>query len=265
MDESFQEKHKNFGVFAPIKNKPKIFYEIIKGSIGRLCKNNKYVSDLGMKTHLVKEFFQERSTENNFNDFTDSSSGWYLLLIENSKMVSTLLSKGKSYILDIGCGRAFLFKWLAYYYNQQLERYLGIDFDELCITKCSLNIRDHRAKFISLDANNIGNIRDRFGKYSLIFCINIFPYINNLELFVKHLFSSSNKETHVIVLDPVPSPYWEKNFGGFSIKIRTPDNICNIFIKNGFIPVEKGSLYALKFFKHCIGEICSLTIFRKND
>lgn len=263
MEESFQARNPDFKVFTPLKNKPRVIYEIIKGVVGSFCKKDKSVSDLGLKTHLVKNFFHERSLENNFNDFTDSSSEWYLSLIENSKIISNCLLKGQSHILDIGCGKASLFRWLTYFYNLQLKSYLGIDINELCIEQCSQKILDHRAKFIACDANDIGDIWKRYDKYNLIFCINILPYIENLDIFAENIFNKIKDEAHVIVLDPVPSPYWEKAFGGFSIKIRTEEQILNIFGNNGLFAVERGKLCTVELFKKSIGQISSITIFSK--
>lgn len=148
-------------------------------------------------------------------------------------------------VLELGCGRGGLYRWLLQKRPKALS-YLGVDFDDVAIERCSYAFTDKNAKFIVQDVVKSASIFEK--AYDLIVCINVLPYVTNINSLARKIANASLLERGLIaVVDPVPSPFWEEKFGGFVIAIRKPEIVQKVFSAVGLEIVEYGILYSLSF------------------
>lgn len=212
----------------------------------------------------VRSFFQQRSKENNFVDFTESTTEWYLTGLDGMFLRTSVLSK-KPTVIDFGCGRGGLLKKLRAF--EKDFDYIGIDFDEVAVEECREKFENPNTKFLKGDASSIDLtglkcIDAKKEDCTIVFLINFLPYIEDLDHFLSHLKKMG--PTHVVIIDPYPSPFWEDVFGGFRIYIRKPKMISLRMEILGFQKIHSEQLSIFSFLNKPIFIINTTSIWKLN-
>lgn len=244
----------------PTHEVPHLAIEVIKGLFRKAIGNSKGY-DGSIDSSRVRSFFNKRSLSDNFSDFTDSSSSWYLEILDKNHVLMDKFNESTKAlnILDLGCGRGFLLEWLKK--NRFIDKcnYTGIDIDNIAIDKCKKKFQKNNVTFCTANVNEI-----QPSSYDIIFAINVLPYIESAETFFKmcQLGLSSKQNCFCVLLNPHPSPYWETEFGGFTIKIRQADEIRKHAKLAGLEIINEGYIYGLNVLgikKHKISHLCLIT------
>ena len=217
-------------------------------------------SNPSIDKHKVQAFFEYRSVKNNFSEFTESTSDWYMSLLDKSKIVKENINSGnKIKICDVGCGRGGLIDWL---HTQDSDfQYSGFDIDRVAVVKCERKYQSNNIKFYAQDVENI--IAEVLGVQDLIFTINILPYVQEIEDYISSIkkIVTPNK-THLIIVDPVPSYYWNNSFGGFTINLRKTKDLIKNFENFGFELQEYIQLHGTSILNIPLIGISSLTVWK---
>jgi SAM-dependent methyltransferase len=241
-------------VGLPLRRVPSILLECAKGFWKRSGEKG-----LDLKEELVQEFFSHRSKEVFFDDFTDSTQEWYLSILNGSTILQSSIHSGRSpFVIDLGCGRCGLLRWLQ---NAPLSshRYLGIDQDRYAIEYC-------QQRFHGLGDFKTGDVRDvrtlAAAQADLIFAVNLLPYIRDPEpVFAACQTIARGAHTLLIIVDPLPSVYWEREFGGFRIALRTGGEIMRIGEDAGWRLAETVHLAVTSLRKHTVLGLSQLLCF----
>jgi SAM-dependent methyltransferase len=189
-----------------------VLWEFIRG-IRRLLQQH----GLPLDEEKAMEYFRRRSLSSDFEDFTDSSRDWYLSILKKSCLLTEKINqRNRLVVLDIGCGRGGLLNWFLS--NSVNTNYFGIDQDRAAINFCRERF-DSSASFIEGD---VRMLTTSFNLPSdLIFAVNVFPYISNPGgVLADCKILAANANSLLVILDPNPTPYWDKEFGGFGIELR---------------------------------------------
>lgn len=239
-------------VLDSVKNKVRtVFYE-------KISFNFKIRESLDK--HKVQSFFEARSIKNNFKDFTESTSNWYMSILDESKYIRQILNQENVKICDIGCGRGGLIEWLDEHGSNY--QYTGFDIDRVAVLKCEKKYASrNNVRFYAQDTEDIKPTI--IGHQDCVFTINVLPYVDNMEDYfesVKQIITP--QKTYLVVIDPIPSFYWNDTFGGFAIKIRPPKDLIKHFTSAGFQLEECIKLNGFNFLQIPLIGICSLTIWR---
>lgn len=184
-------------------------------------------------------YFQARSlADDDYEDFTESTADWYLRPLLSLEAVSRHLSSpGGLKIVDLGCGRAGLLRWLRER-SSGVVQYVGVDQDEVAIARCQE--REPDASFVVRD------LRDPptpdLQPPDLLFMVNVLPYLREPVAAMRHLHRISHSRTNLIVLDPHPALYWESEFGGFGLKLRDVATSRAFAFNAGWAPIQTVNL-----------------------
>ncbi len=212
----------------------------------------------------VKKYFQSYSPESMFDGFTDSSTKWYIDILEKSKFLQKQLNRESQLkILDLGCGRGGLYQWITSNRPSAFS-YTGVDFNDVAINRCIKIFDSQNTQFAVQDVNEPLGVFDE--AYDLVFCINVFPYINDISSVTANMVNACSSENGlIIVVDPVPSFYWETECGDFSIHIREPEELRKVISAAGLKILECGHLNSFSLLGMSFLPIASATIMKKTD
>jgi SAM-dependent methyltransferase len=188
-----------------------------------------------------------RSITRRFDDLLDATTPWYLRALEASATVRELLD-GNPRVLDLGCGRGALARWL-----KGRARYVGVDFDEIAVRENARSMP--RADFRAGDVTAPLGL----GRFDAVFCINLLPYLSR----VAPVFERAReaKEAMLVVVDPVPSPFWDGDWGEFHAVFRTTRALSRPAARCGYRKIEEGRLIASRMAGLPVMAISALTVW----
>ena len=183
----------------------------------------------GFKKRYTSEYLDQ--------NYLDGAIDWYLSPLYHCEADFSLIPNKKSILaLDLGCGAASVGCWLR---NNDYEwSYLGVDivreakpyFEALSDSKFLCKDID------DLEADDMSKAPD------VIFAVNSFCYVSEIEQFISNLHRLSVCDTKLIVIDAHPGGLWRKN----SVASRySTDELCSFLVKNGW-KVDK--LFKLSVF-----------------
>ncbi len=227
----------------------------------RVALRNRFVERIpNIDKHKVQAFFERRSIQNRFPEFTESTSDWYMSLLDKSEIITDVIqSNNQVKICDIGCGRGGLIEWLIK--KNLTYSYTGFDIDRVAVVKCERKYENPNTRFFTQDTENINP--DVIGMQDLIFTINVLPYVENLEFFIDSIKQIiTPQKSYLAIIDPTPSYYWDNAFGGFVIKLRKPKQLIAEMESFGFELQEFIQLKGLEFLTVPLIGISSLTIWK---
>lgn len=233
-------------VIAPQGKRLPIVLEHCKGLFRRFLVNGKGKKDY-VDARMVQEFFRDRSNENKFSDFADSDTSWYLEGLDQSRTLrSALQNPMRLRILDAGCGRGGLLRWLNARRTSEFE-YVGVDFDEIAMERCRKRFSDLTATFLVEDMTSpsLKFVRP----FDLVFVVNLLPYIRDARAVLRVLASRCNTSAGLLFLiEPVPSKFWETKFGGFRVAFRQEASLQRLTTELGLNVLEHIILYTCSIF-----------------
>lgn len=239
-------------VLVPPDKVNHVLFEFIKGLVRRLSQQG-----LVLNEERAMEYFRERSLNSSYEDFTDSSREWYLAVLKKSScLAGRLLQRNNPVILDIGCGRGGLFNWLCR--NVELATYFGIDQDRYAIDHCRTHFDS--GTFIEGDIRRLTSVFDK--RTDVTFAVNVFPYICDPgDVLTKCRQLARSTDAVLAILDPAPSPYWEKEFGGFGIELREATDLIERAREAGWTLSEQINLAMTSLFGLPMVKLAHLLIF----
>jgi len=154
---------------------------------------------------------------------------------EQIEMVYDINNLAEKKVLDLGCGNGSLFFWLMAK-KIVLQEYIGIDFahpasnlgNNACITQ--RDIRD-----IQLNKTNANTV----------FAINVLCYMSD-EL-IDSVFQPLKKNSELIIIEPVPSLFWDAHFEGVKLFYRDNHKLKKILESKGWQVKNAATDYGCKF------------------
>jgi SAM-dependent methyltransferase len=241
---------------VPTRKVPHIILELVKG-VGRRFKQK----GLLLSEDRVREYFERRSLDGDYHDFTDSSRDWYLSVLRHSTALNERLRNNRPLVLDLGCGRGGLTRWLLS--NKTQVDYIGIDQDRIAIEEC----RKHFQSAAVFVRGDIRKLTENLSiQVDIIFAVNVFPYIKNpTEIMIQCKTLLKSKRSFLAVIEPHPSCYWENEFGGFRIELREPASIIRYAEQAGWSLHDHARLAVASCFGKPLVTIAHLLVFSPFD
>lgn len=77
---------KIYSVRVPVSESPKVMLEIVKG-VGRYFFSKPTTKNDKLTGEKVRAFFRSRSSSDSFADFTESTTSWYIDILNKSSFV----------------------------------------------------------------------------------------------------------------------------------------------------------------------------------
>ena len=155
---------------------------------------------------------------------------------EQIDMVYDIKNLTQKSVLDLGCGNGSLLLWLT---TKQisLKEYIGIDFAHID-SKLSNN-----AKIIQKD---IADIQINETNANIIFAVNVLCYINDATL--SSIFESTKERTELIIIEPIPSIFWDAHFDGIKLYYRNSHKLISLLASKGWHVKCTAIDFGFKFF-----------------
>ncbi len=196
------------------------------------------------KNSAIKDFFYNNYNVKKDEYIWDSNSNNYLNQI--------LFNIEKDYlddtkILDSGCGTGKFYEWLKDQ-NIKFRCYVGIDF---AIKDSDLSMN---AKLVNSDLKDYD-----YSKYNLFIFINVFCYLNDIEL--QQVFEKIPLESKLIIIEPSPNLFWDKHFNNIKPNYRKLSNMLKRLYNFNFKINSISEDYFFKiinfYFSHASYCICA--------
>jgi len=200
-------------------------------------------------------YFRKRSEVGNFSGFTDSGRDWYLEVLDLSLALGRAVAVDSANILDIGCGRGGLLRWLQRRAGPNLL-YTGVDQDPLAIALCN----NHFGKIGRFECSDIRSLPPPPKPYDVIFAINVFPYCMSAISLLENISRQSHAKSLLIVVDPSRSLFWEREFGGFGISLRSRRTFMKIFESSPWSVHESGTFSLASCFSRPFFSVSNLFV-----
>lgn len=208
-----------------------------------------------MDSEVVAGFFDSRAESDSFADFTDSSRDWYLAILDASQVLRDRLQVAGNHILDLGCGRGFLYDWLGQR-SEDPFTYHGVDISSGMV-KAARAMHSGDVAFHVADAATCPPL---YRKPDVIAAINVLPYIQDPARALAVWRVAAKRDTLLVVVDPSPSLYWEREFGGFGIKIRSMRSLRRALLAAGWTIHERATLSLSSIGRLEVGRLSHLII-----
>lgn len=143
----------------------------------------------------------------------------------------------KANIIDLGSGNGALYFWLL---NNgfNFDKYIGYDFAHK-----DFLIND-TASIINIDITKIEN--DSQPPNSVYFLINVLCYLDKTQ--IQEVFNKLKPTSSLIIIEPVPSVFWDAHFNNVKIHYRKRDEVV-YFLKEREYSVFSSSVDYLFQFK----------------
>lgn len=248
---------------VPIRQVPPLIGEYFRGLL-RYARHKVSNHHAGLEGSLVEEFFTQRSKEQNWSDFADSSTEWYLNIMDAS---ATIKSKVKASmicrVLDLGCGRSKLVDWLSARSSESHIQYLGVDIDRVAVEKLSEATHRNGISYTTIDLRR--DTPSITGPFDIIFCINVLPYISDPSSMLTSVSKFCTASSLLVVIDPVPGPVWETDYGGFSIALRNPSLIASLCRQSGYRLEEEVYMCSGSVFKLGILPVSAMSVWCQEE
>ncbi len=180
---------------------------------------------------IIEGFRQRYATDNLYNSYIDGTIEWYLNPIYHYEADLSEIPNTKDILaLDLGCGPASVCYWLRA--NDYMWEYMGVDI----VKDAKKYIKPlNRASFIVKRIEKL-TIDDLPQKPDIIFAVNSFCYVQELEECLYNLFNISKGKAKLIIIDGYPSAFWNNK----SIaKFRSTKDFQEILSASGWIPKRK--------------------------
>lgn len=167
----------------------------------------------------------------------DTSTPWYVEALSSSRLLSSAIARpGPLSVADVGCGRGGLLRWIRRRRESRPFAYAGFDLDPKTIE--GNRRRFPGAEFRVLDVRRAGpDLRSDW-----CFLVNVLPYLSRPGPVLRRMARAASR---LLVMDPVPSGYWDEDFGTFRVLLRSPEEIDRLLGAAGLKAIEEGFLYGL--------------------
>lgn len=134
-------------------------------------------------------------------------------------------------VLDLGCGTGVLLSQLTERLSYEFK-YVGYDIDRRLISTLSgMNHRENVFFTSKLPRE----------EFDFVIAVNSLCYMNAEEL-SKTLAAPFMAECHLIIIEPVPSWFWESRFADIQLALRMPGQLIKVASGYGFSIVESPML-----------------------
>ena len=218
----------------PILRVPGVLSATLRGLVRRMLEKGHPPNEA-----LAMEYFRERSRRKRYREFLDSSSPWYLSPLLATEAIVELLGPERRpiAILDVGCGRGGLCRWLKARAQSELQ-YTGVDQDALVIAHCEKTLGDCG----TFRCGDSRNLEAPALSADVIFTINMFPYIIDPIPILTRFRTILRPRGFLVVLDPADSSFWKHELPGFGVSLRSASTWTSLAAKAGWRVEEIASL-----------------------
>jgi SAM-dependent methyltransferase len=170
---------------------------------------------------------------------------WYVDWLAISGAIQEKLRSGSAVrFLDYGCGRGGLTHWILNRRGSRATRYLGVDLNEAAVARDREKFPPSLAEFQVHDAAKPEPAD--WGVFDAVFIVNLLPYLADpLPLLTRIRPRLAGRDSIVVVVDPVPSAFWDVDYGGFRVLLRSPAALLDVMERAGYAPIELGTLHGL--------------------
>lgn len=180
-------------------------------------------------------YFLKRSFEDDQCLVVEASIDWYAAILDASDALRQRLTNGeRAALLDVGCGRGGLLRWLETRGYQSYD-YLGVDRDSIAIKRCAEKFpgRD----FSTGAAGELAAVAPKGA--DIFFIINVLPYLGDPLAGLRVCRSLARRaDSLLVVVDPTVSPYWNHEFSGVRPQYRTTAKLLRLTTEAGWAPRE---------------------------
>ncbi|MCD4655548.1 class I SAM-dependent methyltransferase [bacterium] len=238
-----------------LRNISEVFGEARRSIVGKIGQRG--VGKLNRE--VVQEYFFRRSSKSNIcSDIIESTSQIYVRLFDSLKSLGILLTEYsyRESILDYGCGRG---GFLHYIRSRSTKvNYVGYDFDKHIINKLHKLNGDSAASFTFELPED---------EFDLTTIVNVFPYSNESEFphLIEEVVSRTKTGGHLLIVDPTPTWFWETQFNGLKLRLRSMQKVSKFLHPMGLDLVETHEIVISKIGRWKIFPISWATIWRKKN
>ena len=207
---------------------------------------------ISLKSYLVYPFCQTQSNATKMyfskiydgtriDDYIfDGNDHAYLKKINHFfQSEDNLNTASYKYIYDCGCGNCSFLSYLSQK-GVNYEQYIGIDFAR------SPLLIDENIQIIQSDIDKYTGF-DQSDSHKLVVLCNVICYLPTAK-FESLLKRIQTKNTSVLIIDPVPSVFWDATFDHVRLYYRDKRKVDGIMKKNGFNCKKTSTDYLFKFF-----------------
>lgn len=192
------------------------------------------------KPEATKKFFSKIYSGIKTDDYIFDSNN-ELYLEKSSQMFSLLANLINNHIdivYDCGCGYGSLLKKLN---KTQItyDQYIGIDFAQEFIPI------NKKAQIIKADFCDF-HFCDDSKKVKLLVFSNTLCYVSNSQ-FEKLLERIPNKNTFLLVIEPVPGLFWDATFDNVKLHYRSNKKMQSVFKSREFKCIKTNIDYLIQF------------------
>lgn len=223
----------------------------LKKIIRQLC--------VSLKSYLVYPFVKKenRATQIFFESVYSSTKVDDLIFDGNDHLyfekVETLIDRNIRYdcIYDCGCGNGSFYRY-AFKTRMNFGEYIGIDF---AIEKSSAK---NGIKFVKTDIEQFDFI-DRFKSRLVVLC-NVACYLSDEKL-DKMLRILATTGTRLLIIDPVPSLFWDATFENVKLFYRKPRKVMKVIQTYGYTLESHSKDYLIKIGSQYMFPLSYASIF----
>lgn len=167
----------------------------------------------------TKQFFSKIYDKTKTDDliFDGESSGYF------EKIQSLISNKEYNVVYDCGCGEAALYNYLMAT-GIKFEKYIGIDF------AVSSKKIDQTAEILTDDI--VQHNYELEGRTLFVFC-NVLCYMQKDDV-EKFLNKVSNPNVDILIIDPIPSLFWDATFDRVRLHYRSIKKVRRLMNKFKF-------------------------------
>lgn len=208
----------------------------------------------------VQEFYEKERFKEERRSIVDGSSTTYRGFIESTLRKASLAAISGSTIVDLGCGQALVSDFAR---SLDFGKYVGVDALVSDVTRHSLGSANH-VTLIESSLLEVSSFASHL-KGASVLMSNSLCYVHQ-DAAAKTLFRELHDAgvAQLVIVDPHPSLYWENQFSGIRIELRTVDRIAS-FCDGRFSFDHHSRLFQFQFRNKPIWRVSNGLIFQRDS
>ena len=240
---------------VPIAQIPMVMAEYLRGIVRNSRRNKK-----ALDVRLVEQFFADRYKNDRFDDIADGRKDWYLRHVEDLLDYVSGRCDVFGDVCDLGCGSGEFIQWLSTR-NFKAVRFVGVEQDKNAVAMASALGPKNATFFIgSLGKGNLSIS----GSFRLATLVNVLPYMPDVSEVMQDVAHVGDSPVpFLLIIDPLPSWFWERHFGGFSIRLRKPNELDGLLLQHGWEAVIRSLLVTLRVGNVGLLPLSHATLYRQ--
>jgi SAM-dependent methyltransferase len=233
-------------------------HEYIKGFFRNFTSNSIHANQTN--DNAVSLYFNKISDSYYQKKHEASNDSLICSYIKSNLILREQLLTNKPIVYDLGSGYGDIYECIDFPQNSTINL---VDFSDK-----SLSIAKKKIDGISNVKTELINLNEWESKKNdaqIVLCINVIPYISDINSLIERISNSMLKDSIFILLYPTRSPVWEDYFEKISLIYHDPKKISDISTVYNLKIVSDESINfhftkPFSFIKKSIGK---LTVFKK--